>query len=273
MPRAIRDILAEEGARTAVNVSKGGLKFNISKDNIAVRDNHAYIYNYRSRATEIQDRFATIFFLQKDLLPGANKTIYFIRTSSGTPLLPRRMADSIPFSSSKLPEIFARLSIKPNSVEAESMKKALEDCEEPPVDGETKYCATSLESMVDFSTWTLGTRNVRALSTTVDNYAATPKQVYTMSKVQKLAGSKFVSCHVMNYIYVVFYCHAQSMVAYTLSLVGNDGTKVEAVAACHNNTAKFNPNYLAFQVLHVKPGTVPICHFLLENGILWSPNK
>ncbi|XP_038976599.1 BURP domain-containing protein 3-like, partial [Phoenix dactylifera] len=223
--------------------------------------------------TKIEDRFATIFFLQKDVLhPGANKTIHFIRTSSGATLLPRRMADSIPFSSIKLPEMLARLSINPNSTEAESMKKTLQDCEAPPVDGETKYCATSLESMVDFSTSTLGTRNIRALSTTLDNHA-TPKQVYTMSKVQKLAGSKFVSCHVMNYIYAVFYCHSQSTVAYTLSMVGKDGTKVEAVAACHTNTAEFNPQYVAFQVLHVKPGTVPICHFLLENGILWSPNK
>ncbi|KAG1355256.1 BURP domain-containing protein 6 [Cocos nucifera] len=231
-----------------------------------------FIYNYKAPATETQNRFATLFFLQKDLYSGANKTVHFIRTSSGTILLPRRMADSIPFSSIKLQDILAHLSIEPNSTEAETIKNTLQECEEPPVDGVTKYCATSLESMVDFSMSTLGTRNVRASSTTVDNHA-TPKQVYTMSKVQKLASSKFVSCHVMNYLYAVFYCHSGETVAYTVSMVGNDGSKVEAVATCHIETAKFNPQNLAFQVLHVKPGTVPVCHFLLENDILWGPNK
>lgn len=222
--------------------------------------------------SQIQDPSLTIFFLEKDLHPGANMTLHFIRPTTGATFLPRQAADSIPFSSTRLPEILSRLSITPNSIEAEAMKKTLQECEKPAIDGETKYCATSIEAMVDFSTSSLGTRNVEALSTTVDREAP-PKQVYSISKVQKLPSSKLVVCHSENYPYAVFYCHATISEAYKVSMVGKDGTKVEAVAACHTDTAGFDPEHVAFKVLNVKPGTVPICHFLPQSDIVWSPNK
>nr|XP_010911738.3 BURP domain-containing protein 3 [Elaeis guineensis] len=199
-------------------------------------------------------------------------TLHFIRTITGATLLPRQAADSIPFSSAKLPEILSRLSITPNSIEAKAMKKTLQDCEEPAIEGETKYCATSVEAMVDFSTSSLGTRDVQALSTAVDR-EGTPKQVYSISKVQKQPCSKVVICHGENYAYAVFYCHMMSSEAYKVSMVGKDGTKVEGVAVCHTDTAGFNPEHYAFKVLNVKPGTVPICHFPPQGDIVWTPNK
>ena len=229
--------------------------------------------NYGAAAqSQIQDPSVTIFFLEKDLHSGAKMTLHFIRPNTGAAFLPRQAANSVPFSSTKLPEILSRLSITPNSIEAEAMKKTLQECEKPAIDGETKYCATSIEAMVDFSTSSLGTRNVEALSTTVDREAP-PKQVYSISKVQKLPSSKLVVCHSENYPYAVFYCHTTISKAYKVSMVGKDGTKVEAVAACHTDTAGFDPEHVAFKVLNVKPGTVPICHFLPQSDIVWSPNK
>nr|XP_010917767.1 BURP domain-containing protein 6 [Elaeis guineensis] len=221
---------------------------------------------------QIQDPSVTNYFFEKDLHPSANMTMHFIRTITGATLLPRQAADSIPFSSAKLPEILSRLSITPNSIEAKAMKKTLQDCEEPAIEGETKYCATSVEAMVDFSTSSLGTRDVQALSTAVDR-EGTPKQVYSISKVQKQPFSKVVICHGENYAYAVFYCHMMSSEAYKVSMVGKDGTKVEAVAVCHTDTAGFNPKHFAFKVLNVKPGTVPICHLIPQGDIVWTPNK
>nr|XP_029121653.1 BURP domain protein USPL1-like [Elaeis guineensis] len=77
---------------------------------------------------------------------------------------------------------------------------------------------------------------------------------------------------VENYAYAVFHCHTACAEAYKVSMVGKDGTKVEAVAACHTDTAGFNPEHVAFKVLNVKPGTVPICQFQPQNDIVWSPN-
>ncbi|XP_073116457.1 BURP domain-containing protein 6-like [Elaeis guineensis] len=283
MPSAITDLLhhdvvADEKLDRRVNVNGKDTSVSVGYKgkpvvvNVKPYYSGPFLYNYAATQSQIQDPSVTLFFLEKDLHPGAKMTLHFIRTTTGATLLPRRAADSIPFSSAKLPEILSRLSIAPNSMEAEVMKKTLHECEEPAIGGETKYCATSVESMVDFSTSSLGTRDVRALSTAVDR-EGTPKQVYSISKVQKQPSSEVVVCHGENYAYAVFYCHTMNAEAYKVSMVGKDGTKVEAVAACHTDTTGFNPDHVAFKVLNVKPGTVPVCHFLPQSDIVWTPNK
>nr|CAD1824094.1 unnamed protein product [Ananas comosus var. bracteatus] len=103
---------------------------------------------------------------------------------------PRKEADSIPFSVEKIPEVLSRFAIQPDSIEAQWMRKTARDCEAPAMKGEKKLCATSLESMVDFSTSSLGTRDVRAVSTTFAKKGAM-KQEYTIvsSGIRKLARS------------------------------------------------------------------------------------
>ncbi|CBI20918.3 unnamed protein product, partial [Vitis vinifera] len=59
---------------------------------------------------------------------------------------------------------------------------------------------------------------------------------------------------------------------YKVPLVGADGTRVQALAVCHEDTSIWDPNALAFQVLKVKPGTWPICHFLPNGHFVWVPN-
>nr|GLL16852.1 BURP domain protein RD22-like [Ipomoea trifida] len=56
------------------------------------------------------------------------------------------------------------------------------------------------------------------------------------------------------------------------SLVGANGAKVKAAVVCHKDTSAWNPKHLAFQVLKIKPGTVPVCHFLPEDHIVWVAN-
>ncbi|XP_072968373.1 BURP domain-containing protein 3-like [Typha angustifolia] len=231
-------------------------------------------FKYNGAATETQrheDPNVALFFLEKDLHPGAKMTLHFTKTTSSSAFIPRTAANSIPFSSAKLPQILNYFSIQPNSIEAEAIKKILLDCEEPAAKGEKKYCATSLESMVEFSTSSLGTHNVLAVSTTVGK-EETPKQQYTITAggVQRMAGDELVACHAETYAYAVFYCHlTKSTKAYKVKMVGNDGTSVEAVAVCHTDTAGWNPKHLAFQVLNVKPGTVPICHFMPQGQVVW----
>lgn len=197
-------------------------------------------------------------------------SLHFTKNEQKASFLPKKVADSIPFSSNKLPQIYNEFSVKPDSMEAETMKQTLNECENKGIEGEEKYCATSLESMVDFSTKKLG-KNVKAISTEV-NAKESPLQKYKIAIAKKLAAKKAVVCHKQNYAYAVFYCHKTvSTQAYSVSLVGEDGTKVKAVAVCHTDTAKWNPKHLAFQVLKVKPGSVPICHFLPEDHVVWVP--
>ncbi|GLT55462.1 hypothetical protein SLA2020_285810 [Shorea laevis] len=147
------------------------------------------------------------------------------------------------------------------------MKNTIDECEQPEIQGEDRHCATSLESMIDFSTSKLG-KNVNAISTEVENQ--TQKQEYTIEAgAKKMAGEKSVVCHKQNYAHAVFYCHETKTRAYMVPLEGADGTKAKAAAVCHTDTSAWNPKHAAFRVLRVKQGTFPICHFLPQDHIVW----
>ncbi|KAL6344486.1 hypothetical protein AAG906_002391 [Vitis piasezkii] len=184
------------------------------------------------------------FFLQTDLHPGTKMVLQLPQTTNEAMFLPRQVADSIPFSSKKLPEILNRLSVKEKSAEAELMKKEIEDqCEEAALDGESGFCATSLESLIDFSTSKLG-RNVNVLT----NEVKTGSQEYEFGVGMKKVADKSVVCHKMNYPYAVFYCHTFTKTkTYMIPLVGADGSKAKAMAACHSDTSAWHPQHVAFK--------------------------
>ncbi|KAL8101687.1 BURP domain protein RD22-like [Apium graveolens] len=264
------------GKRTNVGVGKGG---------VVVRSGHKgkpvyvgvhagknpFMYNYAASADQLHDNpNVALFFLEKDLHQGTNMNLHFTKSSTPATFLPKKVADSIPFSSARLPEILTKFSVEENTYESETMKNTISECEAPAVKGEEKFCATSLESMVDFTTSKLGEK-VNAVSTDVEKESKLQK--YTIVGSKKLA-EKAVICHKQKYAYAVFYCHKTNNVkAYTVSLVGNDGTKAKAAAICHTDTSSWNPKHLAFQVLNVKPGSVPVCHFLPEDHVVWVPRS
>ncbi|GJN04329.1 hypothetical protein PR202_ga21871 [Eleusine coracana subsp. coracana] len=111
-----------------------------------------------------EDWVGSVLFHKNDLFPGSKIMLHF--TSSSTITLPRVHADSIPFSSTKVPEILARLSLPVDSPTAADIRYTLAECEAPPTPGvAAQSCVTSFESMVDFATSRLGTRDIRALAT------------------------------------------------------------------------------------------------------------
>ncbi|KAJ0624856.1 putative BURP domain-containing protein [Helianthus annuus] len=265
------------GKGTHVGVGKGGVNVHTRHKGKPVyvgvgKGPNPFVYKYAASENQLKDNpNVALFFKENDLHQGKEMNLHFTKNHEKATFLPRQIADSIPFSSNKLPQIYEEFSVKPDSMEAEIMKQTLSECESTGIEGEEKYCATSLESMVDFSTTKLG-KTVKAISTEVSAKESTPLQKYKIEVAKKLAANKAVVCHKQNYAYAVFYCHkTASTQAYAVSMVGADGTKVNAVAVCHTDTAKWNPKHLAFQVLKVKPGTVPICHFLPEDHVVWVP--
>ncbi|CAN4076565.1 unnamed protein product [Withania somnifera] len=151
--------------------------------------------------------------------------------------------------------------------------KTIKMCEDPAGNGEEKYCATSLESMVDFTSSHLGTNKISAMSTEVEK--ETPEvQTYTIEEVKEKANGKGLICHKVAYPYAVHFCHdVGSTRTFMVSMVGADGTKVNAVSVCHEDTASMNPKALPFQLLNVKPGDKPICHFILDDQIALVPSQ
>ncbi|KAL9251243.1 BURP domain protein RD22-like protein [Drosera capensis] len=264
------------GGKTGVHVGKGGVS--VGTRTKSGKPVHVVVqpgpnpFNYIYAASETQlktDPATALFFLQKDLTVGTQMTLQFTtHPKNDAVFLPRRVADAIPFSSDKLPAILSRFSIDPNSDKAAIMKETVKECETKAIKGEDKYCATSLESMVDYAASKLG-KNVEAVST----YAGKEekKDKYTITRVKRIdVGEQAVACHKERYAYAVFYCHTtESTEAYELELAGEGGGKVKAAAVCHLDTTAWNPKHLAFQVLGVKPGSIPVCHFLPEDHIVW----
>ncbi|KAF5823804.1 putative BURP domain-containing protein [Helianthus annuus] len=179
---------------------------------------------------------AALFFFENDLHLGKEMNLYFTKNDQKATFLPREIADSIPISSNKLPQIYNEFSVNPDSMEAKIMKQTLEECEKPSNKGEER------------------------------------KVQYKIEVAKKFPANTAVVCHKLNYAHAVFYCHKTvSTRAYAVSMISADGKKMNAAAVCHTDTSKWNPKHLAFQVLKVKPGTVPICHFLPEDHVAWVP--
>ncbi|KAJ4828244.1 hypothetical protein Tsubulata_033865, partial [Turnera subulata] len=211
----------------------------------------------------------TIFYLYNDLHPGIKMTLLFTNAGNKVGFLPRELAESTPFSTDKLPEILARFAIDPKSADAEVVKDTISDCENPPRVKEVKYCATSLESLVDQTVARLGTNNIRVISTPEGK-----KQEYTvLAGVRRIGDDRLIVCHKERYPYAVYYCHEiGGTEVYTVPLIGADGTKLKAVTICHKDTSGWSPDYMGFQLLKIKPGT-PVCHFLPSDALVWFQTK
>ncbi|GAB4860836.1 hypothetical protein Ancab_035998 [Ancistrocladus abbreviatus] len=227
------------------------------------------VWFFAAKEAELHDDIVrSMFFLKKDLQVGKEMTLQF-PLNKIVAFLPRPIAESLPFSLSKLPQILSHFKVNPQSEEAQHIKGTLRRCEfESPINKE-KYCATSLESMVDYVTSKLG-KEVKALSSLIPKKN---KMQYTVQDVTMLGDKHPVmTCHKTNYPFAVFYCHLHSaIVPYMVSLIATDGTQVKALATCHSKTSQWNPKNVAFQVLNVKSGTT-ICHFLGEHDVLWLQN-
>ncbi|KAL2325998.1 hypothetical protein Fmac_025056 [Flemingia macrophylla] len=140
-----------------------------------------------------------------------------------------------------------------------------EVCGRPAAKGEDKFCATSLKSMMGFAISKLG-KNVKVISS---SFAPNHDQ-YMVEEVNKV-GDKAVMCHRLNFENVVFYCHQiNATTTYMVPLVASDGTKARALTICHHDTRGMDPTVL-YEVLKVKPGTGPVCHFVGNKAVAWVP--
>ncbi|XP_009598994.1 BURP domain-containing protein 6-like isoform X1 [Nicotiana tomentosiformis] len=231
--------------------------------------------NHATIKSDVQDDFLyKPYFLENDL--AKRKVINFpsFKNKNEAPFLSRQFVESIPFSLKKIPEILNHFSIDSSSKNAQTIEETIKFCEELEVKHkEKKSCATSLESMVDFSLSMLGTNNILAITTEVQG--ETPMlQKYTIEEVQQIGDGDNMVCHKLNYAYAVHFCHVGGRTkTFSVSMIGADGTKVKAISVCHKDTSLWNPRGLPFVVLKVKPGTTPICHFLQDDQIVFIPSK
>ncbi|KAK7244408.1 hypothetical protein RIF29_39229 [Crotalaria pallida] len=55
---------------------------------------------------------------------------------------------------------------------------------------------------------------------------------------------------------------------YKISLVGDNGDKVEAMVVCHLDTSQWGASHVSFQVLGVKSGSSSVCHFFPADDLM-----
>ncbi|KAF7840931.1 BURP domain-containing protein BNM2A-like [Senna tora] len=239
------------------------------------KEKHHHHHHHYDHHHHKMDPELNVFFTPKDLRIGKKMPIFFAKKnppSKSPKFLPKQKSDQIPFSSSHLPSLLKIFSFPKHSPQAKAMKYTLKHCEFPSMEGETKFCATSLESLLETTHKILGSQ-FKVLSTTSNN-SSVPLQNYTITHVHKVTVPKVVGCHPLPYPYAVFYCHAQEedTALYEVTVEGEeDGAKVEAKAVCHMDTSKWNTDHVAFDVLKVKPGTSPVCHFFPTDNLVCVP--
>lgn len=192
-------------------------------------------------------------------------------------ILPKQEADSIPFSSQQLDHLVRRFSFSKDSPQGMAMRDTLKECERNPIKGETKFCATSRESMSAFLQTIFGhDTQIKPLSTLHIRRSKDGAllQKYTIIGIQQIPAPKMVSCHTMPYAYTVFFCHYQESEnrVYRVPLKGENDDFVEAIAVCHMDTSQWGHKHVAFEVLGVEPGSSPVCHFFPADNFVWVPS-
>lgn len=236
---------------------------------------HAHhIHAHPSSHMHHMDPSLVVFFMMGDLKEGKTMPIYFPKRDPSSPhLLPKEEADQIPFSLKQLPNLLQHFSFSQASPQAKAMEETLTQCEFKPIKGETKLCATSLESMLDFTRGIIGLdAQVKVLSTTHLTKSTTLLQNYTVLQDPiEIPAPKMVACHTMPYPYAVFYCHSQVTENRVLriSLEGENGDRVEAISVCHLDTSHWSRDHVSFRVLGIEPGTSPVCHFFPADNFVW----
>ncbi|KAB5511861.1 hypothetical protein DKX38_028889 [Salix brachista] len=254
LPKAL-EYLLQRGHYPSINTEFANENVSVA---FSVKSYKLYRFVEHEKAIKSSLPDSTIFYLYNDIHPVLESTLDFNSL----------VAESIPFSSDKIPEILKYFALEVNSKEARVIRDEIGGCEDPNMEGEEKFCATSLESLIDFSVERLG-RNVRVLSTDEGK-----KQEYTVSgRVRMIGDDKAAVCHKMSYPYAVHYCHViADTEVYEVPLVGADGTRVKALTVCHLNTSAWSPDHMAFKVLKIKPGPA-VCHFLDSDTLIWLPAK
>ncbi|KAK4376556.1 hypothetical protein RND71_002852 [Anisodus tanguticus] len=133
------------------------------------------------------------FLLEKDLEKGNVINFPSLLNKNEAPFLPRKFAESIPFSMEKFLEILNHFSIDSKSKDAQAIEKTIKLCEEPEVKHkEKRTCVASLESMVDFGLSVLGTNDILAITSEVQGETQN-SQRYTIEQVQQIADGDNMS--------------------------------------------------------------------------------
>ena len=188
------------------------------------------------------------------------------------PFLPKEVAGTIPFSSSQVSTILQLFSVSPDSPKGKAVQDTLKKCEFEAAEGETKICATSLESLHGFLRKAFGPEvDFKFISTSHPTITTPILQNYTvLESPREIQSAKKVACHPLPYLYAIYFCHfdATETKAFKFPVIGDSGDKVDAIVVCHMDTSGWSSNHVAFRMIGIKHGN-SVCHVFAQGNIVW----
>ncbi|XP_043692548.1 polygalacturonase-1 non-catalytic subunit beta-like [Telopea speciosissima] len=183
--------------------------------------------------------------------------------------LPRRLVSKIPFSFSRIKELKNLFGVIDESNMDGYIQDTLEICEKSPIRGEQCTCVTSAEDFIDFVVEKLG-HHVGVWSS--ESIEGSYENV-TIGEVKLIYGNLSeapIICHSLPFLFQVYYCHVlQKVKIYAVDIHARKEVN-HAIMACHYDTSTWNPNHLAFKLLGFGPGLIEVCHWISENGMVWT---
>ncbi|XP_062076726.1 BURP domain-containing protein BNM2A-like [Humulus lupulus] len=229
----------------------------------------------------------SVYLNLNDIKVGLTKPVYFLNKKKLSPAFLGRQTllgnpESIPFSSEQLPNFLRLFSVPQGSPQAKAMKFTLDVCESKPIEGETRMCATSFDSMIKFARGIFGSdglgHGLTHLTTTLYNIDSnTIYQNYTiLEDLIEISPPKMVACHLMEFPYSVYSCHSMALDSklFKMSLRGQKVGRVESIVLCHMDTSQWDSDHPAFEELGFGPGMGPVCHFFPDHtNIVWLPSS
>ena len=124
------------GGGTTFDVGEEGVNVNTSHEGggrpvvVRVPFSSGLSFSYAAAERQIHDDpSVALFYLEKGFKSGSKSSVQFKKTTTGAAFHPRKEAESIPFSSAKLPEILNYYGVNPGSAEALVMEKTVQECE------------------------------------------------------------------------------------------------------------------------------------------------
>ncbi|XP_043696335.1 polygalacturonase non-catalytic subunit AroGP2-like isoform X2 [Telopea speciosissima] len=186
--------------------------------------------------------------------------------------LPRSLASKLPFSFGKIEELKKMFGVVDQSNMDGYIEDTIKICDKSPIRDEQSTCMTSGEDLIDFIVEKLG-HHVCVWST--ESIEGSYENV-TIGAIKLIYGNLFeppVLCHSQPFPFQVYYCHIlQKVKVYVIDIHAQKKVN-HVIMACHYDTSTWNPNHIAFKLLGSDPGLIEVCHWINENGLVWTKTQ
>ncbi|XP_043699058.1 polygalacturonase non-catalytic subunit AroGP3-like [Telopea speciosissima] len=186
--------------------------------------------------------------------------------------LPRSLASKIPFSFLRIMELKNLFGVVDESIMDEYIQDTLKVCKKNPIRGEQTTCATSAEDLINFVVKKLGNR-VRVWSTESVEGSYENVSIGAVKLIHGNLSEPPALCHSQPFPFQVYYCHILQKVKVYVVDIHAEKKVNHAIMACHYDTSTWNPNHLAFKLLGFGPGLMEVCHWINENGVIWTKTQ